>query len=238
MRVAGRTLIACVIAAGLAFAGCGNSSPRSSQPAPGGQARTTSGNPTPSELASAANSNTSPTQPPTQPGSRPVQASPPSQPSRHEPEPSVSIAVSIPGLLGPERQIPKRYTCDGEDISLPVQWKAVPPGTRELAVFVLNLRFVDGSLFFDWGVAGLSPTSRGLSAGALPPGAVVATNSFGKAGYSICPPKGVNEDYIVRVVALRRPLAVRPGVKASALLAQAERTAKVVGIGGGTYARS
>ncbi|HHH13049.1 MAG TPA: YbhB/YbcL family Raf kinase inhibitor-like protein, partial [Thiolapillus brandeum] len=32
--------------------------------------------------------------------------------------------------------IPARYTCDGEDISPPLQWSGVPEGARSLALVV------------------------------------------------------------------------------------------------------
>jgi phosphatidylethanolamine-binding protein (PEBP) family uncharacterized protein len=224
MRVTSGLLAACALTTGLAFAGCGESSTQSST-TNGGQAPATSaGNQTRVSTATASTS-------PAQASNQPVQRRGP-----HSPAATVAIAVSIPGLLEPEHQIPKRYTCDGEDVSLPVQWTAVPHDTAELAVFILNLRPVNKRPFFDWAVAGLSPTSQGISAGALPAGAVVATNSFGKVGYSICP-KGTHEHYVVRVVALPRTLTVQRGVDASALYAEAEHAAEAVGVGGGVYTR-
>ena len=96
---------------------------------------------------------------------------------RHfEPAPSPSIGVSLPTLL-PKRQIPKRYTCEGADVSLPARWSGIPRNASELAVFVVNLQPTDGKLFFDWAVAGLSPVSRGIFAGGLPPGVIVGRNS-------------------------------------------------------------
>ena len=32
--------------------------------------------------------------------------------------------------------IPPRYTCDGEDVSPPLEWSGVPAGTRSLALLV------------------------------------------------------------------------------------------------------
>lgn len=149
--------------------------------------------------------------------------------------PAVTIDVTIPTLL-PENRIPKRYTCDGADVSLPVRWSHIPPGTAELAMLVINLQSVQGRAFFDWAVAGLSPASHGISAGTLPPGVVVGRNSFGHVGYSICPAKGTREEhFIVRLVALSRPLAVKPGFDAEALYREVERSAKNVGLAGGVY---
>ena len=154
-----------------------------------------------------------------------------------EPVPTESIEVSIPTVLREgEHYIPERYTCYGADTSLPVRWRRIPPGTAELALFVLNLQTVHNHFFFDWAVAGLSPKSHGISAGRLPADAVVGRNSFGNVSYSICPAKGTPEEhYVVRVVALPHPLAVTPGFDAEALYREAERSAKVIGLGGGAY---
>jgi phosphatidylethanolamine-binding protein (PEBP) family uncharacterized protein len=147
------------------------------------------------------------------------------------------MLVTIPNLRSGQR-ISGRYTCDGADRSLPVRWSHVPPGTAELALFVVNLRPVRGKLFFDWAVTDLSPASPGISADTLPRRAVVGRNSFGKVGYSICPAEGEREDFVVRVLALPHALATRLGFNAEAVYRDAERSAKSVGIGGGTYARA
>lgn len=154
-----------------------------------------------------------------------------------EPAPAGSIEVAIPTVLREgESYIPRRYTCYGADLLLPVRWARIPPRTAELVIFVLNLQPVHSHLFFDWAVAGLSPGSHGISAGRLPPRAVVGRNSFGNASYSICPAKGTPEEhYVVRVVALPHPLAATPGFDAETVYREAERSAKVVGLGGGAY---
>jgi phosphatidylethanolamine-binding protein (PEBP) family uncharacterized protein len=168
-----------------------------------------------------------------QPGGGHTQSSP--APASTAPAPAGTIEVTIPTLLA-ENSIPKRYTCDGANTSLPVHWSKVPPGTAELVMFVASVR--PTPTFFNWAVAGLSPTSHGVSAGTLPPGAIVGRNSFGQVGYSICPPQGtVEEHYVLRLEALPRRLAVRPGFHPETLYREAERISKTVGLAGGTYTR-
>lgn len=166
----------------------------------------------------------------------------PSQQASRQPEPahpSGSIGVSIPTYpRAGESYIPRRYTCDGADVSLPVQWSGIPKGTAELAVFIVNLLPVHSKLFFDWAVTNLSPQSHGISAGALPPGAIVGRNSFGSTSYLICPAKRkIREYFFVKVAALPRPLAARPGFDAEKVYREAERSARLVGLGGGGYKR-
>jgi phosphatidylethanolamine-binding protein (PEBP) family uncharacterized protein len=209
IRTGTSTLVAFALAATLAVDGCGGSATRSSSTgASGGQS-----------LGSSTN------------------ASPPAPQTSGSPEPTppVTIEVAIPALL-PGSRIPTRYTCDGANVSLPVRWSQVPSGFADFAIFVVNLQPVHGKLFFDWAVADLSRTSHGLLPGKLPPGAVVGRNSFDKAGYSICPAKGTSkEHYAVRVVALNRALAVKPGFNPEAAFQEAERSAKAVGLAGGAY---
>jgi phosphatidylethanolamine-binding protein (PEBP) family uncharacterized protein len=201
------TLIVSLIGVVLALGGCGGSTKGAPTQDNGGQS------PTSSTLAS------------------------PTQQTNSGPEaaPGATLEVRIPTLLRDSR-IPRRYTCDGTNTSLPAQWTNVPSGAVELALFVVKLMPVHGKLFFDWAVAGLSPSLHGLTAGQLPPGAIVGRNSFGNLGYSICPGNGTGkEHYVMRVLALDRPLAVRPGAGAETMYHAAERSAKAVGLGGGAY---
>jgi phosphatidylethanolamine-binding protein (PEBP) family uncharacterized protein len=155
----------------------------------------------------------------------------------------VTITVSAVGLPpqaheGVMPPLPKHNTCDGANVWLPLTWSKIPPGTAELALFIINFKPVNEAVFVDWAVAGLSPSSNGIPAGTLPPGAIVGRNGFGRVGYSICPSKGTSEIYIVRLVALSRPLHPHPGFDAKALYLEAARAAKAIGLGGaGRYSR-
>jgi phosphatidylethanolamine-binding protein (PEBP) family uncharacterized protein len=114
-----------------------------------------------------------------------------------------------PSSGGPEA-LPALYTCDGKNLSPALRWQGVPQGTAELALFAMNLRPVDGKLFFDWAVAGLSPELEEIEAGKLPGGAVVGRNSFGKAAYGICP-EGEDENYVFTLFALPEKLSPSQG---------------------------
>lgn len=104
--------------------------------------------------------------------------------------------------------IPADHTCRGSDVSPPLRWTGVPAGTVELAVIV---RDIDADGFVHWVVAGIDPTTGGLAEGTLPPGAVEATNDFGRAGWSgPCPPQGTHY-YDVRVYALSEPSGITAG---------------------------
>jgi phosphatidylethanolamine-binding protein (PEBP) family uncharacterized protein len=127
-----------------------------------------------------------------------------------------------------------RYTCRGGDVSLPLRWSGVPAGTRELALFALNTTPVNGKLFFDWALAGLSPSLTGLGAGQRPPGAVPGRNSFGGTDYRLCP-SGGRESYVFVLYALPVSLNPQSGFDPTALRKKALHTAHHSGILAGTY---
>jgi phosphatidylethanolamine-binding protein (PEBP) family uncharacterized protein len=162
----------------------------------------------------------------------------PSSPNKDsEPLPAVTIGVTVPGLLA-RYAVPTRYTCDGSDMSLPVQWSHIPPNTAEIALFVVAFEPINGKFLLSWAVTGLSPKLHDLSAGELPSGAIVGRNSFGKEGYSICPERGKREAYVVKIIALPRRLNVAAGFDADVVYREAERMAKYVGLATVNYKRS
>jgi len=150
--------------------------------------------------------------------------------------PSATTAITLP-VLTKRGYLPARYTCDGADVSPPLRWGSVPPKTAELALFVINLQPVHGKLFFDWAVTGLKPSLSGLAAGALPPGAIVGRNSFGREDYSICPSKGRRENYLVKLVAVSHQLGARPGFDATSIQQTALNAGLAQGLIGAIYRR-
>ena len=114
--------------------------------------------------------------------------------------------------------IPRQYTCDGQDVSPPVSWSGVPRGTREL---VLLMRDPDapGGPFTHWALAGVGPSTRSLSAGQSPPGAIEGRNGFGTLGYrGPCPPRGARAHrYVLTLSALARRVRPKPGFSSNAL---------------------
>src|ERR1700686_1033573 len=75
-------------------------------------------------------------------------------------------------------QIPARYTCDGANVSPPLQWGKLPVGTSQLFVLALSLT-AGASGAVRWAVGGIDPSSGGFPAGQLPPGAVAGRSSDG-----------------------------------------------------------
>ncbi len=97
--------------------------------------------------------------------------------------------------------IPRRYTCDGSGLIIPLQWSGVPKQAKEL-VLVMRDPDAPGAPFVHWAVAGISPASRGL-----PAQATQGRNSAGKSGYTPpCPPPGDRpHHYVITLTALSGP---------------------------------
>ena len=84
--------------------------------------------------------------------------------------------------------IPVQYSCDGDDVSLPLAWDGVPDDAAALAL-VLDDPDAGGGTYVHWVLYGLEPSLTGLDEGALPDGARQADNADGKSAYAgPCPP--------------------------------------------------
>lgn len=143
---------------------------------------------------------------------------------------------SVPPSNGGPGALPGRYTCDGKNISPALHWQGVPEGTAELALFAMNLQPVQGKLFFNWAVAGISPELEEIKAGELPKGAVVGRNSFGKVDYELCPESG-SETYMFALFALPKKLSPSRGFDPFGLRKEVTDTSGNVGLLAVSYAR-
>jgi Raf kinase inhibitor-like YbhB/YbcL family protein len=98
-------------------------------------------------------------------------------------------------------QIPRRHSCEGEDVSPPLRWSNVPEGTRSLAL-VVDDPDAPGGVFTHWLAWGLDPTAEELGEG--DPAPIEGRNDFGTSGYrGPCPPPGHGRHrYVFRLYAL------------------------------------
>jgi Raf kinase inhibitor-like YbhB/YbcL family protein len=109
--------------------------------------------------------------------------------------------------------IPVRHTCDGDDVSPPLDWGGAPQDTRS---FVVMCEDEDAGLkpwvhwiMFNIG-AGWTKLSEDVpKAAAVPGGAVQARNDFGEIGYGgPCPPSGTHR-YTFRLYAVDKMLDLK-----------------------------
>src|SRR5262245_20062517 len=91
--------------------------------------------------------------------------------------------------------IPKQHTCDGPDVSPPLQWTSAPDGTKAFALVCEDPDAPSG-LWVHWVLWGIAPTASALPEGVnraptLPDGSRQGRNDFGKVGHNgPCPPRG------------------------------------------------
>ena len=124
--------------------------------------------------------------------------------------------------------VPDRSTCDGEDLSPPLDWVGAP-AAAELAIVV---RDRDAGGFVHWVVTGIDPSVHGIGEGGIPETAVESANGFGRAGWAgPCPPEGSGpHTYEFTIHALPEPLTLQPGTpgQEAATLVEGTSSARAV----------
>jgi Raf kinase inhibitor-like YbhB/YbcL family protein len=104
--------------------------------------------------------------------------------------------------------IPKKYTCDGKDISPPLKLGSVPEGTKSIAL-IMDDPDAPGRTWIHWVLFNLAPNTKELpeampAKSKLEKGAIHGLSSWGrrKIGYGgPCPPSGTHR-YFFKVYAL------------------------------------
>ncbi len=122
-------------------------------------------------------------------------------------------------LSSPEFQdgqpIPTRYTCDGENISVPLQWSDAPANSRTFALIVDDPDAPSGT-YTHWVLYNMPATVHSLAEhvstqATLADGSMNGMNSARKSGYTgPCPPGGTHH-YHFKLYALDATLTLKPG---------------------------
>ncbi|HEY47433.1 MAG TPA: YbhB/YbcL family Raf kinase inhibitor-like protein [Anaerolineae bacterium] len=118
--------------------------------------------------------------------------------------------------------IPQRYSCDGEDISPPMQWTDPPEDTVSFALIVDDPDAPVGT-WVHWVLYNLPADTRSLteafpSDADLPDGSKNGENSWGRLGYGgPCPPGGTHR-YFFKLYALDLMLDIAAGATKDQLL--------------------
>jgi Raf kinase inhibitor-like YbhB/YbcL family protein len=122
--------------------------------------------------------------------------------------------------------IPRRFSCDGDDVSPPLDWKGVPEKTRELALLMEDPD-APGGTFVHWVLFKLAPDRDGVAEAEVPQGARQGKNSRGDSGYAgPCPPEGdAPHHYEFVLYALDAPLDLPDGAAADEVRAAVGDTA-------------
>ncbi len=121
--------------------------------------------------------------------------------------------------FSPLDRIPKQHTGEGEDISPPLEWSGLPPGTQELALICDDPDAPIPRGFTHWVIYGIPPavSQLPLSGGSK---FTEGINSTGKPGYiGPMPPSGHSlHHYYFWLYALDTELHLKPGLTREQLL--------------------
>jgi len=114
------------------------------------------------------------------------------------------------------KAIPKQYTCEGADVSVPLDWTDPPPGTKGF-VLIADDPDAPGGTWVHWVLYDLPVESRQLSEGIpeqkiLPDGAKQGMTDFKRIGYGgPCPPPGKPHRYFFKLYAIDKKIGLSPG---------------------------
>jgi Raf kinase inhibitor-like YbhB/YbcL family protein len=112
--------------------------------------------------------------------------------------------------------IPRKHTCDGQNVSPQLSWSDVPAGARSLAL-VMDDPDAPSGTFVHWILFDIPSAFSELREGVERVG-VPGANSARKVGYSgPCPPRGPAHRYFFKLYALDTTLGLRPGASKEAL---------------------
>jgi len=123
--------------------------------------------------------------------------------------------------------IPKKFTCDGPDVSPQLSWKNAPAATQSFALIMDDPDAPVGT-WVHWVMYNLPANAKELPEGVekreqLSDGALQGRNDFRKVGYGgPCPPPGKPHRYYFKLYALDTML----DLKAGATKADLERAMK------------
>jgi Raf kinase inhibitor-like YbhB/YbcL family protein len=142
--------------------------------------------------------------------------------SRQETTMTLTIESSAFAHMG---EIPKRYTCDGANVSPPLAWRTIPEGTKSLALVVDDPDAPDPAApkmtWVHWLLYNIPTNASGLPQGVapgdLPAGTGEGLSNWGTTGYGgPCPPIGRHR-YFFKLYALDTRLSDLSTPSAAAL---------------------
>lgn len=121
----------------------------------------------------------------------------------------MALTITSPAFFHKE-DIPHEFTCDGLDVSPPLEWSGVPPEAKSLVLIVEDPDAPDPAApkmtWVHWVLYNLPPTTtsfdQGITAADLPHGALEGVNNWKQKGYGgPCPPIGKHR-YFFKLFAL------------------------------------
>lgn len=120
--------------------------------------------------------------------------------------------------------IPRKHTCDANDVSPRLGWKNAPAGAKAFAL-IADDPDAPGGTWVHWVIYDLPAGANELPEAVttketLPSGAKQGVNDFRKVGYGgPCPPPGSPHRYFFKLYALDAPTNLKPRATKQQLLA-------------------
>lgn len=142
------------------------------------------------------------------------------------------MEIHSPAFKNKER-IPSKYTCEGDNISPPLEIVDIPENTKSLALIVDDPD-APSKTWVHWLVWNIPPTVSTIKEGQDMSEYVRGENDFGKLEYGgPCPPSGTHR-YFFKVYALSEILDIKEGCNKEELLSEIEKclieSAQLVGL--------
>lgn len=133
--------------------------------------------------------------------------------------PTMTFALRSPDFAD-GANIPRAFTCEGEDRSPALEWSDVPPGTKTFALIADDPDAPAGT-WVHWVIYNIPGSARSLASGMerkeqLGDGSRQGRNDFRKVGYNgPCPPPGKAHRYFFKLYALSTELKLASGASKS-----------------------
>ena len=134
---------------------------------------------------------------------------------------AMELKVTSPAFKNGE-MILKKYTCDGEEVSPPLEWSGIPAGTNSIALISDDPDAPMGT-WVHWVIFNMPPDTKGLPENiphkeTLDNGARQGIDDSRQIGYGgPCPPSGTHR-YYFKVYALDKMLDLKSGILKKDLL--------------------
>lgn len=109
--------------------------------------------------------------------------------------------MNIKSVFANNKRIPEKYTCDGEDISPPIELIDIPKNAESL-VLIVDDPDAPKETWDHWILFNISPQIKKIEENSIPRGAVQGKNSWNNSNYAgPCPPSGTHR-YFFKLYAL------------------------------------
>ncbi len=127
-------------------------------------------------------------------------------------QPKTTIMKISSPMFQNNSAIPKKYTCDGENINPPLEISEVPVKAQSL-VLIMDDPDAPSGTWVHWVIWNIDPKTTRIEENSVPIKAVEGTTSFGRTGYGgPCPPSGTHR-YFFKLYTLDTKLDFSPSDK-------------------------